>query len=321
MNSKVSIISTFYFDQEPTDKEQGWLIKCGSGIFGQTYRDWEWIIVNDGSPEPYFKEFLESLDEKVKYYHCNHRGRVPALNYAIGKSKGKYIAIQDIDDVSMLNRLEKERFGLDYSPSIVLVGSAFERIDQDGISLGADKIVTDDDTIRINLLKSNQFCHSSVMYRKKTFDEVGGYRPFFKYSCEYDLWLRMMEVGYIANLPEILCQWRIHPGGVTSSKTKAQKWYKKQALSLYYMRIAGQNKKEKYLVRHSLKSYKEKSGKATCKYNLNVGKSCLLSGQYSRARKELWKALKSNPLQLENLLYFIVSRLPESVIQWLRKVK
>ena len=126
----------------------------------------------------------------------------------------------DADDVAMPRRLELQMHFMETHPDVGVLGGAFELIDAAGKRLGVSLLPSEDHEIRRMLLDSTAFLHPSVLISRSALERVGGYRKV-KYAEDYDLWLRLAEQTKLANLQEVIHQYRI-PEQVSISKCKEQ---------------------------------------------------------------------------------------------------
>jgi glycosyltransferase involved in cell wall biosynthesis len=195
-------------------------------ILGQTFRDFEFLIVNDGSRDG-TQEILESYaDPRIGLIRQENTGLARSLNRAIRAARGNYIARQDADDRSFPNRLEMEYEFLRANPDIAMIGTHASFIDKDGREFSVWRPPVIHEEIRRHLLQEgNSFCHGSVMARKTCLEEVGLYREAFEYTQDYDLWLRVSERYRVANLPEILYQFRRSSRTISRRKLSLQLEY------------------------------------------------------------------------------------------------
>lgn len=179
-------------------------------ILNQTFKDFEFILVNDGSTDR-TREILESYnDPRIVLIHQGHMGLTRSLNKGIALAKGKYIARQDADDISLPDRLEKQIEFLELHKDIALLGTAAQIIDIRGSYLKTVKYPTDHSSLRIAIKHSNHFWHGSVMFRRQIFFELGGYHEIFFTAQDYDLWLRFVEKFTVANLSDPLYKYRLN---------------------------------------------------------------------------------------------------------------
>jgi glycosyltransferase involved in cell wall biosynthesis len=194
-----------------------WLNAAISSVQQQTLTDFELVIVDDGSIDesPHIAESRTRADLRIRVFRQARLGLVPALNRGLTESRGRLIARLDADDLAHPERLRHQSDYLDSHPAIGLLGSWAHKIDESGSLRGKIKPPTRPDALARLLSRMNPFLHSSVMVRSAVLRSVGGYRPAFEGAEDYDLWLRISEVTGIANLPECLLQYRLHPTSVT----------------------------------------------------------------------------------------------------------
>jgi hypothetical protein len=204
---------------------ESYLAEAIGSVLSQTFRDFEFIIVDFGSTDK-SKEIVASFAAKDNRIKCNE---IPLCSYIEAKiaacalPTGKYIAIQDADDVSLPHRLKAEVAFLEKHPEVGLLGGAVQWIDSLGNPLiTANEHTTEDQEIRAALKERNPFCHPSVLIRRDSFERAGGYRMAFKQSDDYDLWLRISEHYQCANLKQVVLNYRIHPQQLSIRKRKDQ---------------------------------------------------------------------------------------------------
>lgn len=186
-------------------------------IIGQTWKDFEFIIVDDGSGDetPAILEDYAIRDPRVRILRQGRDGLVAALNRGIAAARAPLIARHDADDIAMPQRLERQAEIMQATPALGLLGGHAEVIDEFDRTTGRFQPHTDHDRLVAVMRRSNPMIHSSTVFRTQLAQDVGGYRAPFEAAEDYDLWLRMTERAKVANLPEVLLRYRIHTMGAS----------------------------------------------------------------------------------------------------------
>lgn len=204
---------------------EGFLGEAIESILSQTFTDFEFIIVDFGSKDSSKEIALRyaAADRRIKVSAVLPSSYIQAKIEACKIPTGRYIAIQDADDISLPDRLKLQVEFLDAHQEYGMVGGAVQWIDLHGqpIQSGAD-YPTDDSEIRVQLKTRNTFWHPTVLMRRETYERVGGYRAAFSQSDDYDLWLRIVEHYRCANLKAKVLHYRIHPQQLSLRKRKDQ---------------------------------------------------------------------------------------------------
>lgn len=211
MKPKVSVVIPVY-------NVEKYVRQAIKSVLDQTFKDFEIVIIDDGSTDHTLKVIKSFKDKRIKVFkNPKNLGLVESINKGINESRGEYIARFDGDDICERERFKKQVEFLDNNPDYVIVGSQEQQINPKGEKLPSQYKVpqTDQEIRRIQYLW-NFMIHPTVMMRKDVVVNVGGYRKFFKGGAEeYDLWLRMLRFGKFYNLKEKLIKKRIHPTAFT----------------------------------------------------------------------------------------------------------
>jgi len=213
---KVSVIMSVYNGER-------YLREAVESILNQTFRDLEFIIIDDGSTDG-TADVLRSYNDPriVLLTNTDNIGLTASLNRGLGAARGKYIARMDADDISLPKRLERQIAYLDTHPEVGLLGTWVEVIDEWGERLFTLQGSTDSLRLKwLLLVGQNLLTHSATMYRRSLVERLGGYHPG-RYSQDYELWSRMSFETQIAQLPEILLRWRNHSEGISTQHLEQQ---------------------------------------------------------------------------------------------------
>lgn len=188
-------------------------------IRAQSFDDFEFIIVDDGSTDqsPGIIAGHAMKDARIRVISRPNTGIVGALNDGLAAARGEFIARMDADDLCDADRFELQIKRLQTDPELVAVGSCAVAIDPDGRKLGVAPVpLTHEEIDDGHLHGLSCIYHPAVMMRSEAVGRVGGYRDLCP-AEDLDLWLRLGEVGQLANLPELLFTWRRTVSGIVAS--------------------------------------------------------------------------------------------------------
>jgi len=231
MNPKVSVIMPVYNGEQ-------YLRDAIESVLNQTFTNFEFIIINDGSTDNTNSIINSYKDSRIVIIKNDKNiGQCDSCAKAFLAARGEYIARQDADDISLPERLSKEAAFLDNSPETGLVGSFFLNIDQDGRKLFIITFPCSDEEIRKEFLARYAFCHPSVMFRRRCLERVEGYRKELEYAEDYDFIIRISETSKLANIPEVLCLYRISLDSIS-----VRKKLKQEVVTDFVRRLAQERK-------------------------------------------------------------------------------
>jgi glycosyltransferase involved in cell wall biosynthesis len=196
-----------------------WLAAAVQSILDQSFGDFEFLIINDGSTDQTLEVLGSFSDPRIRLVNNDgNRGVIYSLNRGIDLAQGAWIARMDGDDISLPDRFSKQMDYLRLHPEVDLLATRVKLIDQDGYDAGVwrdDKEVIDEKQILGHLPLNNCIAHPSVMVRAELMRSFR-YRAEQLHSEDYDLWMRLAASGKIlVKLDEELVLHRIHRGSVT----------------------------------------------------------------------------------------------------------
>lgn len=218
---KISVIMSVY------NEEINWIKVAIDSILNQSFSDLEFLIINDNPDNKEIDKFLSQLvDSRIKVIKNEvNMGLVKSLNKGIDASQGKYIARMDADDISKLDRFEKQYNYMEKNQDIALLGGKVNRMDENDNSLPSnDLVLIGSEKISKYIKYCNVVIHPTFFIRADVIKNknIDKYReiPFVE---DYDLVCRFISNGYkVENLNEILVCCRVRTKGLSRSNEFTQ---------------------------------------------------------------------------------------------------
>jgi glycosyltransferase involved in cell wall biosynthesis len=205
MTPKVSVVTTVYNGERYVDR-------AIPGILAQTFTDFEWILVDDGSKDrtPEILRELAARDPRVKVFFPGRLGLTAAANFGLAQAKGEYIARQDFDDRSYPDRLQRQVTLLDTHPQVGVVGCYYILVDENRGERYVRMPPTEHDDILRAMAKSIPLANTVAAFRRRVWSEAGGYPEVADLEDQL-LWLKAAKLGWrFANIPEVLGEHFVH---------------------------------------------------------------------------------------------------------------
>jgi glycosyltransferase involved in cell wall biosynthesis len=210
----------------PAYNVERYLRQSVGSILAQTFRDFEFVIIDDGSTDRTgaMLERMAAGDARIRLIRRENKGVVPTREELWHLARADLLAIMDADDVAAPTRLEKEVAFLRAHPEVVCVSGLTRLIDAKGRWIPCPlRPPLDHEGIEALLLKGAcPISNSAALVRKAAVMQVGGYDTDLGMSEDYALWLKLGEVGRLANLPDVLADYRLHNGSVSEQRTAEQ---------------------------------------------------------------------------------------------------
>lgn len=213
----------------PVYNNERYLAAAVESILNQTYRDFEFIIIDDGSSDGSLTmlEQYAADDSRIRLFSRPNTGYTIALNEGLRLARGEFIARMDADDIAAPDRFRRQVQYLDDHPDCVVVGGSVLLIDRDGdpireMCLGYSHEEIDGAHLQG---KGGAIIHPAAMIRKWGFDRVGEFREDYECAEDLDIFLRLAEVGKVANLPEVVLQYRQHLSSIGYARADEQQRY------------------------------------------------------------------------------------------------
>ena len=306
----VSVVMSFYNGAEN-------LPETLESILGQEGVDLEFIVVNDGSTDDTLQILHEYAvkDKRLKVLNQENQGLTRSLIRGCAEASGDYIARQDAGDISLLGRLVKEAVTLEGNPDVVMVscGSRFvgpmgeklyevvqpEELASEGLHL-----------LTIENIRGPSH-HGSTMFRKKDYQEVGGYRAQFQVAQDLDLWTRLVKRGRHVAIQEILYQASVVRSAISFRKRNQQ--IKTAELIIECSRRRRSEQSDEEILEQVLLLAPVEVEGSNCSWVQKSGffyylGCCLRNSDPIKAKIYFTLAVKSNPLHLKALFRFLTTR-------------
>lgn len=213
MRPKVSVVMAVYNGEK-------YLREAVDSILGQTFTDFEFIVVDDSSTDRSAEIVGAYADPRVILVRNERNlGLTLSLNRGLDLARGEYVARMDCDDISLSERLARQVAFMDANPEVGACSTWALDIDQAGKVIGKRETLVGEQLD--NFYWRTSLIHPAAMFR---FDRTAGprYDPAMRYSQDYDLWLRIGAAGKLSNLPEHLLLYRVHGGSVTAANADRQ---------------------------------------------------------------------------------------------------
>ncbi|MCF6129916.1 glycosyltransferase [Flavobacterium sp. AS60] len=197
---------------------ENYIKDCIDSVLNQTFSDFELLIIDDKSTDSTVKIIQQFKDDRIKLtVKEKNSGYTNSLNWGIDQAKGKYIARMDGDDICMLNRFERQFNFLESNPDVILCGTSIQLI---GATVEHRQPPTHEEII-VKLCFETCFFHPTIMGPKQTFVE-NKYDSSFEPAEDYELWTRLASKGKLANISEILLEYRVHLNQISKTKSNIQ---------------------------------------------------------------------------------------------------
>ncbi|MBK8551317.1 MAG: glycosyltransferase [Ignavibacteria bacterium] len=206
----ITVLMSVYNDSE-------YLKYSVRSVLNQTYKDFEFLIIDDGSTDKTEDIIKSHKDSRIVYKKISHIGLAGALNFGLNNSSGDWIARIDADDLNTANRLKSQVSFINSNPSYnVISGWSVYFKDQHKI-LFELKTPSEDADVKKFLDLHNPINHSSVIFRKDIILDEGGYNEKFKCYEDFELWFRLRDKLKFKILPEILVYTRMRNDSMTNT--------------------------------------------------------------------------------------------------------
>lgn len=236
--NKISVLMT-------TFNQEKFIEDSINSICKQSYQNWEMIIIDNGSTDNTKKKLIKYKNKKIKKFFLKKNiGRTRCLNYGLNFCTGEYIAILDSDDIAYKNRFKIQLNFFNNNKNISLVGSDYQKIDENNQILEKKKIKN----FTRDLLFKNTLAHSSVIFKKNLIKEIGIYPKKFIYSQDYAFYLKVIKNHEIGFIKKKLVKIRFHRNSESSKTSNYIKINENLELLKWSFKNLKPNLKEKIII-------------------------------------------------------------------------
>ncbi|HEY8258005.1 MAG TPA: glycosyltransferase [Gemmatimonadales bacterium] len=201
----MSVVSTVYNGETYFDR-------AIPGILAQTFEDFEFVLVDDGSTDRSLEKLheLARQDSRVRVFSPGRLGAAGAYNYGVSQARGEYVARQDFDDRSYPNRLRLQVDLLDAHPDVGMVGGYYILVDERRNERYVRMPPTGHDAILAAMARYVPIAHTVATFRRQAWTEAGGY-PVVNNLIDLRFYLRVGKLGWrFANVPEVVGEHFVH---------------------------------------------------------------------------------------------------------------
>ncbi len=198
-----------------------YLAEAISSVLSQSHRNFEFVIINDGSTDKTESIILSFEDERIRYVkNENNLKLIPSLNKGLSLVKGKYIVRMDADDICLPHRIEEQVDFLERHPDAGVVGCFVTTLDQENERV--IKFKTQPDEIKFKLFFNNHVFHPTVVIRTSLMRDFGFKYENYLHAEDYQLWIRISRVSNIYIIPKVFLKYRIHGNNISVKNSDFQ---------------------------------------------------------------------------------------------------
>ena len=232
MSPKVSVVMSVYNGER-------YLRAAIDSILNQTFSDFEFIIVDDGSVDLSADVVRSYKDSRIRFFKQENSGLAAALNRSIELAKGEYIARMDADDISHPSRLQVQYDYMRAHPDVDILGAQAYLIDQEGVVIGNKSKPVKPASINTAIEYGCPLIHPTYFVKTEVYRKLGGYRVSFTVGQDYDFLLRAVDLGAtVANTDEYLLSYRVDTGLVRPGRDRHQMRVSRIAIKAHRQRLA-----------------------------------------------------------------------------------
>lgn len=274
----------------PTYNRKDYLMHTLDSVFAQTYKDYEVVVVDDGSTDG-TEEMIKNVGYDVRYYWQENRGDAAARNRLVELAKGEFIAFLDSDDLYFPNSLERLITATETKKDMVAVYGPYEAIDKDGNVYKRKKRISRSGFITKYLFQTILVHPGGSLFPKKMLKEEDGFNESLPFCSDYELWLRLSLKYCFVGLDQPTFKRRRHSSNI-SKNSFANRKVELDVLTDFYYNGGGKEAVPKYLAMKRL----SQEGYRAARY-------ALMERMYEQARQLLSQSFRRYP-NVKSLIYW-----------------
>ena len=302
--TRVSVLMSAY-------NAEKYIAESIESILSQTFEDFEFIIIDDGSTDNTSQIIKSYNDYRIKYHYHKNQGLSKSLNMGLALAEGEYIIKLDSDDIAYKERIAKQVSFMDSHPDYSLCGGGEDIISEDGEYIYTMIPPSEDQDIRKEMEYKNSFVHSTMCYRKESALSFGGYYEDIKHFCEdYCLGYQLTKVGKVYNFPESFVAYRLVPNSL--SNRNSSKEYVKLVDRIVKNGVATPSELERL---NSIRRKVDSKGRKSHDYFLTLARLYkFYQKDYKKAFKNYSMAIKYKKISMNSIRTMVFLLLPNFAI-------
>jgi len=207
----------------PAYNAEKYISEAIESILNQTFQDFEYIIIDDASTDATWdiiQEYAKKDERIIAVRNETNQGTPVTRNRGVEMARSSYILWQDADDISLLQRVEKQYAFMEAHPEVGILGGYLQFFDESG-EKGVRQYAQGDAELRKNIFLYSPVAQPAAMVRKSALEKAGEYNPKYRQAQDLDMSFRIGMFAKFANIQEIMIKYREHPNSATFSKLKS----------------------------------------------------------------------------------------------------
>lgn len=231
-------------------------------ILNQTFQEFEFLILDDGSTDSTSKILAEYADKdsRIRIIRLDHEGIVVALNHGVREARAHWIARMDCDDIAHPERLELQLKALEKCPSSILCYTDVNIFGEAANLQGTRRLPEGEALLKTYLCYSPPFVHPTVVFSKRAFDAVGGYLQEERHAEDFGLWGRLISHGKFIGIRKPLLNFRLHLESISKQKADTQRQVANHISALHCRKFLNASESDAHAIISILRGHEGKTG-------------------------------------------------------------